>query len=330
MNKLGSIFFLMACGLAAATAPAGGQSRGSEPLRGTRSGEAGKILAAQVRLDRAGFSPGEIDGRNGANTKRALKAFQRARGLEPTGTLSDATIEALGADAEDVLTSYVLTADDLARPFVEEVPADLMAQAELPALSYRSALEMLGERFHASPELLQRLNPDATFTTAGEELRVPAVAAPPAPARDVVPTSGTSETADAVVIVSKAESALVVEADGRVVLHAPVTVGSEHDPLPIGEWAVTGVHRNPVFHYNPDLFWDADPSHAKAKIQPGPNNPVGVMWIDLTREHYGLHGTPEPGKVGHTASHGCVRLTNWDVERVAAFVRNGTPVVFKE
>jgi lipoprotein-anchoring transpeptidase ErfK/SrfK len=154
--------------------------------------------------------------------------------------------------------------------------------------------------------------------------------APPASTPDVVKTSGQGEKTEVVIVVSKAERSLVVESGGRVVLHAPVTVGSEHDPLPIGEWAVTGLHPNPVFHYNPDLFWDADPSHAKAKIQPGPNNPVGVMWIDLTREHYGLHGTPEPGRVGHTASHGCVRLTNWDVERVAAYVRKGTRVVFKE
>jgi lipoprotein-anchoring transpeptidase ErfK/SrfK len=115
-----------------------------------------------------------------------------------------------------------------------------------------------------------------------------------------------------------------------VLLQAPVTVGSEHDPLPIGEWAVAGLWPNPVFHYNPELFWDAEPSHSKAHIQPGPNNPVGVMWIGLTREHYGLHGAPEPSRVGHTVSHGCVRLTNWDVLRVAAHVTKGTRVVFEE
>ena len=328
MDRPGSPTVLIFCAALAALLPA---AVSGEPTarQSARASKMGQVLAVQVRLDRAGFSPGEIDGRSGANTTRAVKAFQRAHGLEVTGTLAPETLAALDRDTKDVLTSYVLTDADLAGPFVAEIPSDLMLQAELPALAFRSALEMLGERFHASPELLRRLNPDATFEAAGEELRVPAVP-PPAPVPDVVRTSGQGEGSDAVIVVSKTERSLAVESAGRIVLHAPVTVGSEHDPLPIGEWAVTGVFRNPVFHYNPDLFWDADPSHAKAKIQPGPNNPVGVMWIDLTREHYGLHGTPEPGRVGHTASHGCVRLTNWDIERVAPYVRKGTRVVFKE
>ena len=329
MSRPGSHWLLLACAGVAALLPVAAAGQQAAAARAARLAPADRMVAVQVRLDRAGFSPGEIDGHDGANTGRAVKAFQRALGVEPTGTLSPATLAALNRDTRDVLTSYVLTADDVAGPFATEIPDDLMLQAELPALAYRSTLEMLGERFHSSPDLLRRLNPAATFQTAGEELQVPAVPPPPAAPSDVVRTSGQTP-ADTVVIVSKSERALVVESGGRVVLHAPVTVGSEHDPLPIGEWAVTGVYRNPVFHYNPDLFWDADPSHAKAKIQPGPNNPVGVMWIDLTREHYGLHGTPEPRTVGHTASHGCVRLTNWDVERVAAFVDKGTRVVFKE
>ena len=121
----------------------------------------------------------------------------------------------------------------------------------------------------------------------------------------------------------------MVDESGSVVLYAPVTVGSSNDPLPIGDWKVTGVQRDPVFHYNPDLFWDADPSHAKAKIPAGPNNPVGVVWVDLSRPHYGLHGSPEPSRIGHTESHGCVRLTNWDALRVAALVAPGTKVAFR-
>jgi len=115
-----------------------------------------------------------------------------------------------------------------------------------------------------------------------------------------------------------------------VIMHAPVTSGSEHDPLPIGPWTITAVARNPRFNYNPDLFWDADPAHAKAKIPPGPNSPVGAVWIDISKPHYGIHGTPEPSAVGHTASHGCVRLTNWDALRLAAMVGKGTPVEFVE
>jgi lipoprotein-anchoring transpeptidase ErfK/SrfK len=130
--------------------------------------------------------------------------------------------------------------------------------------------------------------------------------------------------------VTKATSALTVEDEnGMVIFHAPVTSGSEHDPLPIGSWKVTGVQRNPKFHYNPDLFWDANPAHSKATIPPGPNNPVGVLWIDVTKEHYGIHGTPEPSQIGHVESHGCVRLTNWDAQKVASWVRPGTPVIFR-
>ena len=136
---------------------------------------------------------------------------------------------------------------------------------------------------------------------------------------------------DIVVRVSKQASALTVtDATGKVIMHAPVTSGSQHDPLPIGSWTVTAVARNPVFNYNPDLFWDADPKHAKAKLPPGPNGPVGVIWIDIDKPHYGIHGTPEPGTVGHTTSHGCVRLTNWDALKLAAMVGKGTKVEFTE
>ena len=199
-----------------------------------------------------------------------------------------------------------------------------MERAALPALGYRSALERLGERFHASPKLLSALNPEARFNTASETLKVPNVAPPPDP-----PAKG-AKPAPVTITVSKAERALsVVDESGSVVLYAPVTVGSSNDPLPIGDWKVTGVERDPVFHYNPNLFWDADPSHAKAKIPAGPNNPVGVVWVDLSRPHYGLHGSPEPSRIGHTESHGCVRLTNWDALRVAALVAPGTKVAFR-
>ena len=131
--------------------------------------------------------------------------------------------------------------------------------------------------------------------------------------------------------VAKGASALTVaDASGRVVFYAPVTTGSEHDPLPIGEWKVNGVQMNPTFRYNPDLFWDAEPAHTKATIPAGPNNPVGVVWIDISKEHYGLHGTPEPATIGRTQSHGCVRLTNWDALKLAALVKPGTRVVFTE
>jgi lipoprotein-anchoring transpeptidase ErfK/SrfK len=134
---------------------------------------------------------------------------------------------------------------------------------------------------------------------------------------------------DVKVTVSKSASALTVtDAGGKVVMYAPVTTGSQQDPLPIGSWKVNGVSLIPPFRYNPELFWDADPTHTKTVVPPGPNNPVGLVWIDISKEHYGLHGTPEPSTIGRTESHGCVRLTNWDALRLASLVKPGTPVVF--
>ena len=179
---------------------------------------------------------------------------------------------------------------------------------------------LLAERFHTTPEFLKKLNPRARFV-AGEALRVPAVrqvSSEPAKAPEGIQ-----------VVVSKGLSALTVMRGNQIVFFAPVTAGSEHDPLPIGNWEIKGVARNPSFNYNPDLFWDADPGHSKAKIPPGPNNPVGVAWIDLNKPHYGIHGTPEPSKIGHVQSHGCVRMTNWDVRRALEWAKPGTLVVFQ-
>ena len=160
----------------------------------------------------------------------------------------------------------------------------------------------------------------------------PAATAKPSTAKPVDPAApAEAGPVAAKVVVSKGQSNLkAIDSSGAVIFYAPVTSGSEHDPLPIGEWAVTAVIRNPTFQYNPDLFWDADPAHSKAKIPPGPNGPVGVVWIDITKEHYGIHGSPEPNRIGHSQSHGCVRLTNWDALRLAALVKPGTRVVFTE
>jgi len=293
-------------------------------------------LALQVALDRAGFSPGEIDGAPGANTDRAMAAFKATHGTTEFGEAYD-----------DPVVPYTISEQDAAGPFTDNIPTDLFEKSKLPSLSYASVLELLGERFHASPKLLQRLNPGATFA-AGEEIVVPNVEpfTAPAPKTEPAPqiaekTTGASKasadksTADApdrvvtVTVTERTKTLQVQDADGKVLFHAPVTVGSENDPLPVGEWKINGVARNPVFNYNPDLFWDADPSHAKAKIAPGPNNPVGVVWIDLSKEHYGIHGTPEPSRVGHTESHGCIRLANWDAMRVAELVKPGTKVVLR-
>jgi lipoprotein-anchoring transpeptidase ErfK/SrfK len=282
-----------------------------------------EVLATQVALDRSGFSPGEIDGKAGRNLQRALAAFQQSHQLPATGRMNDQTWKALATTGGDVppLVEYAIADADVAGPFTPDIPPKLPDQAALDALNYRTPLEALAERFHSSPALLQRLNPGAMFQRAGERLMVPNVASSPVSA----PTS------DVTVAVTKSTSALTIEdSSGRILFHAPVTSGSVHDPLPIGAWKVNGVQRNPKFHYNPELFWDATPGDRKATLQAGPNNPVGVVWIDLSKPHYGIHGTPEPSNIGHVESHGCVRLTNWDADRVAQWVKPGTKVVFRE
>jgi lipoprotein-anchoring transpeptidase ErfK/SrfK len=272
------------------------------------------MLAVQVLVDRAGFSPGEIDGRGGSNTDKAIDAYQRT-----TGSRVD---ELVVASPEPPTITYTITAEDAATPLVRSIPRDMMAKARLKRLGYTSLLEMLAERFHASPALLKRLNPRLRLGP-GQKIVVPNVI--------VVPDAEAKPRTDVVVHVSKSVSTLwVTDGAGKTIMHAPVTSGSEHDPLPTGMWTVTGVGRNPAFNYNPDLFWDADPKHAKARIAPGPNNPVGVVWIDISKPHYGIHGTPEPSTIGRAESHGCVRLTNWDALRLAALVGKGTAVEFVE
>jgi lipoprotein-anchoring transpeptidase ErfK/SrfK len=305
---------LVALAIAAQAAPAG--QHASKDTDG---------FALQVALDRAGFSSGVIDGRVGTNTKRAMEEYQKQTGRDPE-------------PIAEPLVQYRITANDVAGPFVERIPTDLMEQSKLPALSYRSVAEALAERFHTTPEVLERLNANASFA-ADETIVVPNVEPLVMPSA----TAGTSgrqngpqravamETNEIIVRVSKSSSSLSVTGpDGKIVLFAPVTTGSENDPLPIGEWKVNGVHFNPQFRYNPDLFWDANPAHTKATIPPGPNGPVGLVWIDLSKEHYGIHGSPEPAQIGKTQSHGCVRLTNWDALKLASLVRPGTKVLFVE
>ncbi len=276
------------------------------------------MLRAQTLLARAHFSCGVLDGQFGSNLSKALAAYQQDRQLPATGAVDEATWEALDTDTAPVLVSYTVSGDDVKGPFIGTVPKDMAAQAALPVMGYTSAEEELAARFHTSVAVLHSLNPGVDLTSVGQQLTVPnAIVLPPGRAARVV--------------VSKSDSSVrAYGADGKLLAYYVATIGSDHDPLPIGNWKILGVSRNPVFHYNPDLFWDAKPGDTKATIQPGPNNPVGLVWIDLSKEHYGIHGTPDPALIGHAFSHGCIRLTNWDALDLAAMVRPGVPVTLEE
>lgn len=275
------------------------------------------VARVQILLDRAHFSCGEIDGNYGSNLEKTVGAFQRSHDLPANGEVGPETWTALNTDQAPALFTYTITADDLKGPFVE-LPADLMQQAKLAYLGYQSPLEELAEKFHSSPSLLKVLNPGSGFNEEGGSIVVPnVITMPPGQAASVM--------------VSKSDSSVsALDTDGKILSYYVATIGSEHDPLPIGDWKIKGVAHNPVFHYDPNLFWNANPADQKAEIKAGPRNPVGVVWIDLSKEHYGIHGTPAPGKIGHAESHGCIRLTNWDASELSSMVKPGTPAILTD
>lgn len=299
------------------------------------------VLRAQVMLDRAGFSPGVIDGKEGQSFSAALRGFQIANELTDTGKLDDETLAALEATGTMPATRLVIIPSAFANgPFVP-MPDEAEDQAKLDALTYSDMMEALAERFHTTPQALVAMNAPGTRIGAGKIIRVPNIAevTPPEPKKDdrgwgitLQSLSVSSEQPEAVrVIVDKSESVLkAYDANDKLIAQFPATMGSSRDPLPIGTWKIQGVSRNPDFHYNPKLFWDVSDDKKAQMLPPGPNGPVGVVWIDLSKPHYGIHGTNAPHTIGRAESHGCVRLTNWDAARLAQMVKPGVQAVFQE
>ena len=300
------------------------------------------ILHVQVILDHLGFAPGILDGREGISLTAALNGFQENRGLPITGKIDPATLQAL-YPYRSLRPTVVVTLDPtiLAGPYTPVIPHGEDQQAKLPALGYRDPLEKLGEMFHTTPDVIRELNPGVTKLAPGVKVVFPdavtknrAYDAKLKPEwRDTLAMLNvdSSQPQAAKVVVSKSRKVLrVLDAQGKLVAQFQVTTGSTHDPLPLGTWKIYGADTNPKFHFNPALFWDAKKGETKAMLPPGPNGPVGVVWLDLSKEHYGIHGTPEPSLIGRTESHGCVRLANWNAARLALMVKPGTPAVFEQ
>ena len=268
--------------------------------------------------------------------RKAISAFQDSRALPQAGRSDEATLKALAnAELTEPLVSYTISDKDAAGPFTDSIPPDVMEQAKLPHLGFTSILEELGEKFHCTPGLLKKFNPESQFQ-AGDTILAPNLFNLPDDAQTQYNSAAKLKhgkvsrgSASTIIVTEQTSDVVLKNANEEIIFYAPATVGSEHDRLPIGGWKVTAIHRNPVFSYNPELFWDADPTNSKVKIAAGPNNPVGSVWIGLNAPSYGLHGTPEPGKIGHTESHGCIRMTNWDALRLAALIKVGTKVIFQ-
>ena len=300
----------------------------SPPVAGSAvSGAAGTpvspfAIRAEAMLAREHFSPGVVDGQYGSNLRNAVAAYQTARGLAVSGSIDSLTWQALQAEptsGQPVVHGYIIAAADVAGPFASDVGDDFVKLAALPnGPQYTSPLEAQAERFHMSQALLHALNPAVDFSKAGGRIIVVDDDAPPFAKGDV-----------ARVDVAKADASVrAYDKAGMLIALYPATVGSTERPSPSGAHTVVGVSLNPDYTYDPAKLAWGPRAAGKLVIKPGPNNPVGTVWIDLDAPGYGLHGTPEPDKIGKTASHGCVRLTNWDAQALAAGVKPGTAVRF--
>jgi lipoprotein-anchoring transpeptidase ErfK/SrfK len=299
------------------------------------------ILHVQVILDKLGFGPGVIDGKGGESLKMALRGFQESRGLPRTGEPDAATLNALNA-YRSVRPTVTLELNErvLAGPYVNPIPKDYAEQSKLPGMAYRSPIEKLAEMFHTTPAVLIALNQPGTRLAPGSKVVFPN-ALPSSRAYDEkLPETfratlnslnvDARQPAGAKIVVDKSDGVLrVLDKQGKLVAQFSATMGSSSDPLPLGNWKVLGHAYNPDWKMNPAILKKVDDSKSAQIIPPGPNNPVGVVWIDLSKPHYGIHGTSEPQQIGRAESNGCIRLTNWDAARLALMVKAGTPAVFQ-
>lgn len=284
----------------------------SDTFSGQRSKD---VLVAQVLLDRGRFSPGVIDGYMGENTRRAIRAFERENGMKVTGEVGNQLLKKLrDGGADPILKTYTIGDEDVNGPFVE-TPSSMTAMAKLENLAFETPLELLGEKFHMDREFLQALNPGAEFAKAGTEIVV------------VAPGDQTLPGKVARIEVDKAEEAVrAYSGDGKLLARYPATIGSDTFPSPSGTVKVNAIAETPKYYFDPKgRNWGPDET---LTIAAGPNNPIGGTWIDLSKEGYGIHGSPDPRMVGKRSSHGCVRLTNWDAAELARAVETGATVEF--
>lgn len=275
------------------------------------------VVKAQVLLDRANISSGEINGKYSRRLDEAIKAFAEIHNMPADTRWSRAFWDELTTGAiVPVVTDYTITSDDLRGPFLQ-LPARLEDMTPFKSLGYAGVREALAEKFHMGPELLARLNPDATFSVAGEEITVANVI-----------TEISSPSVARIEVDKDRQTVKAYSNKNELIAFFPASVGSQDKPTPSGRLKVTSVNSDPSFHYNPNYQFKEIETRKSFELAPGPNSPLGSTWIALSKPSYGIHGTAEPSMVGKAASHGCVRLTNWDAQRLSTMVTRGVPVTF--
>ena len=277
------------------------------------------IVAVQVFLDRNGFSPGVIDGLMGDNVRKALDAYNEATGEHlDVAKDSEKIMQSMSLDGGLPFTTYTITAEDAAGPYVASIPSDYSEKAELAAMSYTSVSEMLAEKFHMDENFLKSINKGVDFTRPGSTVKVVSIGKP-------------EKAKVAKILADKPRKQLrAYDAEGNLVAAYPATIGSSDTPSPSGTVSVERIAIDPNYTYNPHKNFKQGDNNEVLTINPGPNGPVGNVWIALSKPSYGIHGTPDPDKIGKTSSHGCVRLTNWDAQELAKMVSPGVTVEFLE